>query len=205
VLAAHVVPGYFAAAHAEGDRPPSWGPRRRALLWAVAVGSTVAPDLDVVYHVLFRGFFNHSVLWTHSVFVYLILGAMGLGLRLGRRAPYLRAVLGLAAAGGLSHVLLDVVAHGTPLLYPLSMAAFGGPSRWVVEGGVMAYLTDPLFLLEPLLLCAAAVHALRRVAPPTRARRFLVALMWGAVGAFSLAFLVGLSVLRDQVAPWVGG
>jgi membrane-bound metal-dependent hydrolase YbcI (DUF457 family) len=197
------VPGYFAAVHAEEHWPEVWGPRRRALLWMVAIGSTVAPDLDVIYNALCRGFFNHSVLWTHSVFLYLFLGGAWLGLRLWARAPYLRAALGLAAAGGLSHVLLDVVAHGTPLLYPLSMAVFGGLSRWVVEGGVVAYLTDPLFLLEPLLLCGAATHALRRFLSPSGARRVSLLLMWGAVGAFCLAFLIGLPALRDQVVPWV--
>jgi len=137
---------------------PEWTAGQRGLLWAAALGSTIAPDLDVVWHLLTRGGFYHSTLWTHSVFVYLGIGLLWFVLRVSRRWPYLRALLGLAAIGGLSHLVLDVVAHGTPLLYPASMVVIGAAPARVVQGGVQAYLTDPIFLLEPLRLGAAAVH-----------------------------------------------
>jgi hypothetical protein len=38
------------------------------------MGSTIAPDLDVIYNTLFRGFFNHSILWPHSLWPHLSLG-----------------------------------------------------------------------------------------------------------------------------------
>jgi hypothetical protein len=53
---------------------------------------------------------------------------------------------------------LDVIAHGTPLLYPASMRVVGVAPVRVVGGGIWAYLTDPIFLLEPLFLGATSVH-----------------------------------------------
>jgi hypothetical protein len=67
-------------------------------------------------------------------------------------------LIGLATVGGLSHLALDVVAHNTPLFYPLSLAMIGIAPARIVEGGVWAYLTDPFFLGEPLLLTLVAVH-----------------------------------------------
>ncbi len=36
----------------------------------MALGATVAPDLDVIDNVLFRGVFRPTTLWTHSVLAY---------------------------------------------------------------------------------------------------------------------------------------
>ena len=83
------------------------------LLWGAALGSTILPDTDVFYNVLFRGFINHSVLWTHSLFVYLTIGLVWLLLSKMGRWPYLQMLIGLTAIGGLSHLVLDVIAHGT--------------------------------------------------------------------------------------------
>lgn len=161
MLAAHLVPGYFAAVKSQSTWKPEWS-KLRAILWVVALGSTVAPDLDVIYNALFRGFFNHSTLWTHSVFVYLGFGLLWFTLRALKRFPYLRTLVGLITVGGLSHLLLDVIAHGTPLLYPVSIVVFGVAPERVVEGGIWAYLTDPVFLLEPLLFSIALVHWIYR-------------------------------------------
>src|SRR5687767_11210605 len=117
MLAAHLAPGYCSAIYARRACPAAWTGRQRAGLWAAALASTVAPDLDVVYNALFRGFFNHSTLWTHSLWPYLGLVAFWAGCRLLGRWPYARMLLGLAAAGGLSHLFLDVISHGTPLFY----------------------------------------------------------------------------------------
>jgi hypothetical protein len=158
MLFAHLVPGYFAAAASESKWDPEWTAKQRVLLWAVALGSTFAPDLDVIHHLLTRGTFYHSTLWTHSLFVYLGIGSLWLTLRFAGRWPYLRTLIGLATIGGLSHLILDVIAHGTPLFYPLSIMWVGAAPAHILQGGVLAYLTDLRFLLEPLLLSAAAVH-----------------------------------------------
>jgi len=158
MLVAHIVPGYFAAAKSQSHWKPEWSRGQRALLWATALASTVVPDLDVVYNALFRGFFNHNVLWTHSLFVYLGIGLLWWVLRYVERCSYLSTLMGLVAVGGLSHLALDIIAHGTPLLYPVSMVMIGIAPARVVEGGVWAYLTDPIFLLEPSAMTLAFVH-----------------------------------------------
>lgn len=158
MLVAHLVPGYFAVVQSQPRWRSGWSAGQRTLLWAVALGSTIAPDLDVIYNVLFRGFINHSVLWTHSLLTHLIiLLAWGVLQRIGRW-PFLQTMMRLITIGGLSHLLLDVIVHGTPLLYPFSMTMFGIPPTRVVEGGFWAYLTDPIFLFEPCLLTLAATH-----------------------------------------------
>ncbi len=77
MLLAHLVPGYFAAALTQPHWDPKWNTTRRVILWGVALGSTAIPDVDVVYNTTFRGFINHSTLWTHSIFVYLVISAGG--------------------------------------------------------------------------------------------------------------------------------
>lgn len=158
MLAAHLVPGYLAAAISQPTWEPEWRDWQRFLLWVVALGSTVAPDLDVVYNALFRDFFNHSTLWTHSLFVYLGIGCLWFVLGLVKRWRFVRVIFGLATFGGMSHLVLDVVAHGTPLFYPVSMTVVGIAPKRVIQGGLWAYLTDPIFLLEPLLFGVAVVH-----------------------------------------------
>lgn len=156
MLVAHLVPGYLAAAAVKPA--PHWTRDQRRVMWAVALGSTVFPDFDVIYNTLLRGFVNHSLLWTHSVFVWAGLGVLWGLLRGADRWPYSRMLFGLIAVGGLSHLGLDMIAHNTPLFYPLSNRMIGIAPARVVEGGLGAYLTDPVFLLEPLLLLGALAH-----------------------------------------------
>ena len=139
MLLAHLVPGYFAAATSRSTWKSEWTDVQRILLWATALGSTVAPDLDVAYHALVRGFLNHSTLWTHSVFVYLGFGLVWFVLHTSSRWHYLRSWVGLAALGGFSHLVLDVVAHGTPSLYPAaSMVGFGiAPARAPISSATL--------------------------------------------------------------------
>ncbi len=144
-------------------------------LWAVALGSTAAPDLDVIYNTLFRGFVNHSTLWTHSLFLCLCLAGFWLILRYNGLWPFVRTAVGLAAFGWFSHLVLDVISHGTPLFYPFSMVFVGSPPARVVEGGFWMYITDPIFLLEPVLLSVMAVHWLWTRAWPVRLRQSLIA------------------------------
>ena len=67
MLIAHLVPGYFAAVQSKPNWRPEWRRSQRIILWSVAIGSTVLPDLDVIYNTLFRGFINHSILWTLTI------------------------------------------------------------------------------------------------------------------------------------------
>ncbi len=158
MLAAHLVPGYFAAVKSQSSWKAEWGSGRRRLLWTVALGSTIAPDLDVIYNVLFRGFFNHSILWPHSLWPHLCLVLAWWALRRAQHWPYLTSLLYLAAVGGLSHLALDVLVHGTPLFYPFSLQMFDVVATRIVQGGVWAYLKAPMFLVEPLALSLTALH-----------------------------------------------
>jgi membrane-bound metal-dependent hydrolase YbcI (DUF457 family) len=199
VLVAHLAPGYFAAVLSQPTWEPGWSQRQRGLLWAAALGSTFAPDLDVVYNALFRGFFNHSTLWTHSVFLHGGIALCWLLLRATGQWPYLRTLVGIVALGGLSHLALDVVSHGTPLLYPLTMTAFGSPPDRVVQGGLWAYVTDPIFVLEPLLLALAVGHwTLKRGFQP-RTRRLLLAGIASGAAAFATLFLLLTPALQSLV------
>jgi len=68
MLLAHLVPAYFACDRSEAHCNPEWSTNQRAVLWIAALGNTAAPDLDVMYNAVFRGFFGHTTLWTHSLF-----------------------------------------------------------------------------------------------------------------------------------------
>jgi hypothetical protein len=206
LLVAHLVPGYFAVAKSQPHWKSRWSRNQRVALWVTALGSTVAPDLDVIYNALFRGFFNHSTLWTHSLFPYLGLALLwGLIRRIGRW-PYLQTMLGLMTLGGLSHLVLDVISHSTPLLYPLSLHMLGAPSARVLEGGLWAYLTDPIVLLEPFLITLALSHWIiwHRQATPQSKKIALIGLTIGLV-VFTLAFLLLLPELQSFVGTHGAG
>jgi membrane-bound metal-dependent hydrolase YbcI (DUF457 family) len=167
------------------------------------LGSTVAPDLDVMRNVLLHRFFNHSVLWTHSIFLYLGLGLVWLVLYILKRWPYLKAAVGLMTVGGFSHLALDVVAHGTPLLYPFSMMMFGIAPARVVEGGFWAYVTDPIFLLELLLIGVAIMHWVRCQNIEPQFERLILATTISGLVLFAMAFALLLPNLQSAVASLV--
>jgi hypothetical protein len=189
MLLAHLVPGYFASVKTQPYWKPEWSRRQRALLWSVSLFSTFAPDLDVMYNALFRGFFNHSLLWTHSLFPYLALALCWWMLYRAKRWPYVSMLVGLSALGGMSHLALDIIAHGTPLFYPLSMSIVGAPSAHVVQGGLRGYLTDPIFLFEPLLIALAALYRIKEHFPSGIIRMMVSGLVICSVIAFSALFL----------------
>lgn len=181
-----------------------WNMARRAMMWSVALGSTIAPDLDVVRNILFRGFFNHSTLWTHSIFVYLVFGLLWFGCRRSQKLAYFATLMGIIAVGGLSHLILDLVAHGTPLFYPLSMMGFGIAPQRVVDGGVWAYLTDPIFLLEPLLIGIAICHWISyRESMPLKTRKLLFVVVVCGILVSALAFVASLPRLQRAVLPFL--
>ena len=204
MLAAHWVPGYFAAALSQPKWRPEWSPLRRTILWIAAMGSAVAPDLDAIYNTLFHGSVYHSTLWTHSVFPHAVVALGWLLLAGYGRWPYLQALVGLMAVGGWSHLLLDVVSHGTPLLFPLSFLMFGAPSLRVLEGGVLAYVTDPIFLVEPLLLGLAAAHFVTCRCATGAAKRLATVVFVFGIATFTAGFLLSLPALQALVAAWPG-
>ncbi len=199
MLIAHLVPGYFAAEWSAGRQVAGWSHRQRLVAWSVALGSTVAPDTDVLYNAIFRGFFNHSWLWTHSLFPYLGVGLLWIGLRAYARWPFGQTLVGLAVVGGLSHLLLDVIAHSTPLFYPLWSAMIGFSSARVQSGGVVGYLTDPIFLCEPLLLSLAAAHWVCNHRLSRRTTQLALVGVSGATLAFVFLFLLLLPILQEIV------
>lgn len=201
MLIAHLVPGYFAVVKSQPRWQAEWSRKQRVALWIMALASTVAPDLDVIYNALFRGFFNHSTLWTHSLFPYLGLASLWWLIRRIGGWPYLQTMIGLMTFGGLSHLALDVVSHSTPLLYPFSFRMFGIQSSHVLKGGVWAYLTDPIFLLEPFLISVAVGHWIirHRKATPRLKKVALIALTTGFV-AFTVGFLWLLPGLQHFAA-----
>ena len=201
MLIAHLVPGYFAVTQSQKTWQPEWTRQQRILLWIAALVSTFVPDLDVIYNALFRGFFNHSTLWTHSLFPHLGVLACWYILHLSKRWPYLQTLVGLVAVGGLSHLALDVISHGTPLLYPISLHSFGSEiiPRRIIDGGFWAYITDPLFLLEPLLITLAIGYGLTRQTTNPRTRRLLVVGLSTCLIIFVGVFLTFLPVLQSSV------
>ena len=200
MLVAHLVPGYFAAVKSQPRWKSEWNTGQRALLWAAALGSTIVPDLDVIYNAVFRSFVNHSTLWTHSLFVHLSVALGWWLLRYVGRWPYLQTLVGLVAVGGLSHLALDVISHGTPLLYPVLLVMFGFPPERVVVGGFWAYLTDPIFLLEPFLLTLAAVHWTLSQKPTRRVRALTLIVLTVGLVLFTVAFLLLLPALQSAAA-----
>jgi hypothetical protein len=199
MLAAHLVPGYFVAVASETQWQANWSSPQRTILWIVALTATFTPDLDVIYNLPFRGFFGHTTLWTHSIFAYLGVFACWLLLRSSGRWPYLQAIVGLTALGWLSHLALDVVSHGTPLFYPLSLDLIGLPSTRVLKGGLWGYLTDPIFLLEPVLVTTAAVHWVVSRDPEPRMKTMALRGLLAALIVFSGAFLLLLPTLHSIV------
>lgn len=201
MLFAHLVPGYFAAELSQPYWNPQWGVGHRVVLWGVAFGSSVLPDSDVVYNVAFRGFINHSTLWTHSVFVYGIFAILGLGLYLAHRWQFLQFILGLTALGGFAHILLDVVSHGTPSFYPVSMMFVTLAPRRVMVGGFWAYITDPIFLLEPLLISFTLVYIVWHLRISRVLRIFGVGVITTAWLALSIIFIVSIPALQTYALP----
>lgn len=162
LLVSDLVPGYVAVMRSHAHWKPEWSQKQRAALWISALGSTAAPDLHVMYNTVFQGFCGHTILLTYNVLHYVGLALIWWLLRRTGRVPYVRTMTGLIAAGGLSHVFLNVVAHGTSLLYSPSMHGFGSSWLRMLERGLIPYLKDPVFLLEPFLIGLAVARWLTR-------------------------------------------
>ncbi|MFN8493909.1 MAG: hypothetical protein U0350_40295 [Caldilineaceae bacterium] len=100
--------------------------------------------------------------------------------------------------------MLDVISHGTPLLYPLSLVAFGWPPQRVVEGGLWAYLTDPIFLCEPFLLGTAVTHWIWHNIPLKQARTLSIIVIMGFLVLFIAGYLYFLPSLQNMASRLTG-
>ena len=75
----------------------------------------------------------------------------------------------------------------------------GAPSKRVLEGGALGYLTDPIFLVEVYLLALAGAHWLsRRKLAPNLKWLAWVGLLGGVV-LFTIAFLLLLPTLQNLI------
>jgi membrane-bound metal-dependent hydrolase YbcI (DUF457 family) len=126
-------------------------------------------------------------LYTHSLFVHLVPAVVAL-LCWFFRWKYPAVLCGVIAVGGLSHLLLDVIAHNTPLFYPLSRQMIGSAPPAIAIGGTSNYLAHPLFLLEPFLLMLVAVHWVYSRDWPPQQRAWILALVIGGWLLFTLSF-----------------
>ncbi len=205
MLVAHLVPGYFTVIHSRKYWESTWNNIQRTLLWIIALGSTITPDIDVIYNIFFRGVFRHQTLWTHSIFIYMVFGGLWVMLRACQRWTYIRTIAGLMAIGGLSHLLFDLISHGTPLFYPLTMIGFEIAPQRVVHGGVLAYLTDPIFLLEPILLSVIIIHWIFSQKLSSSSKKSLLIMTISSVLILMAIFYLCLPILQNMVLPLLPG
>jgi hypothetical protein len=200
MLAAHLVPGYFVVIATKPYWSPDWNPGQRGLLWLVTFAGTVLPDSDVIYNALCRGFINHSWLWTHSLFVCAGLGILWFCLKQNPEWRYGQTLVGLLAVGWLSHLVLDVISHGTPLFYPVSSVMIGEAPPRVLQGGFWYYITDPIFLLEPLLFMSAGIHWAFNSSFSLRTWIIVGVVFVNMFIVFISAFLMTLPMLQNRFA-----
>ncbi len=203
MLAAHLVPGYFAAVKSQPNWPIEWNRNKRIVLWTVALASTYLPDADLFYNGLLRRRLVHSIPWTDSLFVYLGIGVIWLTIRQIGRWPYAQTLVGLVTFDALSHLFLDMISHGTALLYPFSTQIIGFPwSSRVLGHGMTAYITDPIFLLEVLLITAAIAHWITTWDAATTFKKAALSVLASGFVLFNVAFLVFLPTLQNIAAAY---
>lgn len=182
MLIAHLVPGYFNGIISQPKWEQNWTQNQQILLWTFAFTGTFVPDIDVIFNILFHGVFNHSTLLTHSLFPVLIFIMIWSICKYVLHRDYFAEIWKLLAISWLSHIILDALVHKTPLLYPLSSEIIGYAPYRVYVGGIWYYLTDPIFLLELLLIAMGVGHWLyQRVTNKTTQRIFLSSFIIGYV------------------------
>jgi len=87
------------------------------------------------------------------------------------------------------------------MLYPVSMMIFGIAPQRVIEGGVWAYLTDPIFLLEPLLFSVAILHWINHQDRVPHLKKIVYFVTVSTLLVFVTVFLLLLPVLQRAVLP----
>jgi hypothetical protein len=164
MLIGHLAPVGPIAAAIERRWRPEWPRWTRRLPWAAALAGCVLPDLDIIANTLFNGVLHHLYYFPHSIFTYLpvlFLGALLLRWHRTRLAGWTALAFEM---GVLSHLLLDVVSHGTVLFYPLWNGLVGWSFPRLDEHILVSYLHSPNFWLEPAVILAAAIWWLKRYA-----------------------------------------
>jgi hypothetical protein len=164
MLIGHLAPVGPIAAAVERRWRPEWPRWTRKLPWAATLTGCVLPDLDVIANTLFNGVLHHLYYFPHSIFPYLPVLVLGI-LLLRRQRTRLAGLTVLAfVLGALSHLLLDVISHGTVLFYPLWNGLVGWTFPRLDEHILVSYFHSPNFWLEPLVILAAAIWWFRRYA-----------------------------------------
>jgi hypothetical protein len=162
MLIGHLAPVGPIAATVEWRWDPGWPCWTRRLPWAAALVGCVFPDFDIIANVLFNAVLHHLYYLPHSIFPYVPVLILGILLTRWRRMRLIGWTALAFGMGVLSHLLLDVVSHGTVLFYPL----WSGPVGWIFprldDRILVSYLHSPNFWLEPFVLLAAAIWWLRR-------------------------------------------
>lgn len=162
MLIGHLAPVGPIAVAVERRWCAEWPRWTRKLPWAAALAGCTLPDLDVVANVSFNGVLHHLYYFPHSIFSYLPVLTLGILLvrwRCMRLAGWTVLAFGI---GALSHLLLDVVSHGTVLFYPLWNGLVGWTFPPTDERILVSYLHSPNFWLEPAVILAAAIWWLKR-------------------------------------------
>ena len=172
MMLGHLAPFGPIAAAAERRWQPEWPCWTRTLPWAAALASCVFPDLDIITNILFNGAWQHLYYLPHSVLPYLPVLVLGCLLTHWRRTRLAGLTVLAFGMSVLSHLLLDVVSHGTVLFYPLWSGVVGWtfPSR-AGESVMMAYSHSPNVLLELGVLVTAGAWWLKRYARVWRKAR----------------------------------
>ena len=164
MLIGHLAPFGPIAAAVERRWDPEWPRWTRKLPWAAALAGCVFPDFDVIANTLFNGVLHHLYHLPHSIFPYLAVLIFGILLIRWHRARLVGWTVLAFALGTLSHLLLDVVSHGTVLFYPLWNGLVGWTFARLDERVLVSYLHSPNFWLEPFVILIAASWWIRRYA-----------------------------------------
>jgi hypothetical protein len=164
MLIGHLAPIGPIAAEIERHWRPEWPRWTCKLPWVAALAGCVFPDFDVIANTLFNGVMHHLYYFPHSILSYLPVLILGILLVRWRRTQLMGWMVLTFVLGVFSHLLLDVVSHGTVLFYPLWNGLVGWTFPRTDERILVSYFNSPNFWLEPLVIFAAAIWWLRRYA-----------------------------------------
>lgn len=162
MLIGHLAPVGPIAFAVERRWRPEWPRWTRKLPWAAALAGCVFPDFDVIVNTLFNGVLHHLYYLPHSIFPYLPVLFFGILLIRWRRTRLAGYTVLAFSLGALSHLLLDVISHGTVLFYPLWNGLVGWTFPRLDERVFVSYLHSPNFWLEPFVIFVAAIWWLKR-------------------------------------------
>ncbi len=126
----------------------------RLVLWGAALGGSIFPDLDIIVNLLFRGAPHHLFYLPHSLLLYLPLLPLGWALTRWRHRSWIGWAILTFASGVFTHLLLDVISHGTVLLYPLWKGLVGWAYPPVNRLTLGIFVDYPNLFFEPAVTLA---------------------------------------------------